>query len=82
MKSHWCTKMEQHAFLTSVLCVFEQLASRVGRFNSKGSQINNVLESSAVPMAYLDTLVKVILNPPQLISRLACSNLGEFKCSK
>jgi hypothetical protein len=74
--------MEQRAFFTSVLCVFEKLASRLGRFNGKRSQINNVLENLAGPMAYLDTLVKIILNPPQLISRFACSNFGESKCSK
>jgi len=82
MKPHWCTKMEQRAFFTSVLCVFEQLASRLGRFNGKGSQIMHVLETSAGPMAYLDTLVKIIPNPTQFISRFAYPNLGESKCSK
>jgi hypothetical protein len=56
--------MEQRAFFTSVLCVFEQLASRLGCFNGKGSQIMHVFESSAGPMAYLDTLVKIILRKP------------------
>jgi len=41
----------------------------------------HVLESSVGPMAYLDTVVKIILNPTQLINRFACPNLGEFKCS-
>jgi hypothetical protein len=82
MKSHLCMKMEQRTFFTSVLRVFEQLASRLGRFKGNESQIMHVLESSAGPMAYLDTLVKIILNPTQLISRFACLNLGEFKCSK
>jgi len=28
-------------------------------------------------MAYLEALMKIILNPTQLISRFACPNLGE-----
>jgi hypothetical protein len=75
--------MEQRLFFTSVLCVFEQLASRLGSFKGKGSKIVHVLESSMGRMAYLDTLVvKIIINPPQLISRFACPNLVESKCSK
>jgi hypothetical protein len=61
MKSHWFTKMEQREFFSSVLCVVQQLASRLGRFNSKGSQIMHVLEIPADCIAYLDTLVKFIL---------------------
>jgi len=80
MKSHCSTKMEQRAFFTAVLCVFEQLASRLGHFNRKGSQIMHVLESSGGPMAYLEALVKIMLNPTQLISRFACPNLRESKC--
>ena len=53
------------------VCVVEQLASSLGRFNGKGSQIIHLLESSAVHIACLDTMVKIMfpVNYPLYIAR-------------
>jgi hypothetical protein len=71
MKSYWCRKIEQRAFFSCVLCVVQQLASRLCLFNSKGSKIMHALEISAGSIAYLDTLVKftLLVNYPLRIAR-------------